>query len=812
MRNFPDELRHALRGLRQRPGFALTALLTLMLGIGAVASIFTVYDAVLLKPLPFAQAERIVRVTREQPPVASSPISAPAFREWQEKSSQVFDAFGAFVSQTFNITGGDSAERVQGYAVTPGFWNVFSQPLTLGRAFGEEEENSNQRVVVLSDALWRNRFAADPGIIGRDLDLNGERWRVIGVVAAGMNYPHDAQLWVPTFLPNVDRGRGNNGWSPLARLAPGVSLTQASEVMQGITAWQAETFPDNHEGLSARLRPLQEVAQGGLGSPLNILLGASLLVLLIACANLASLMLTRAQTREQELAVRRALGADRASLTRSVLAEALLLTAGGTLAALVFARFAVPALLAMAPNLLPTYHVPGVDARVIAGIAGIAALTLLLFGLAPAWRASAADPAQTLRSGARGQVGNRAHARARSVLVAVELGLALTLLTGAGLLIGSLRQMSLVDAGLGDVSHVLTAKFTLPQPSQAPGEDMTAWLERSVLLNRAGIERLEERLAALPGVESVAITNMLPNSGDSTWNGSFTIEGREVPDQAIADWHFVNADYLDTFGIALRAGRNFDAGAGNSAVFPSEALVNQAFVDRYLDGDNASALGAQVHNYDDSAKTIIGVIDNTYQYGIADGVQAEIYFPVRTVPMNDLALAIRTSGDPLALAPTLRALMREVLPEVPLHALRSMEEVTRSTTLMRRFNLTLMNAFAATALILAAIGLYGVIAWLAAQRRREIGVRRAFGASRSAIHALMLRSGLAMLLPGLALGLVGALALGRLLASQLYGLGSSDPSVIALALGLLSLVALAACLVPSWRALRIAPMDALRDE
>ncbi len=809
MRGFLTDLRHALRSLRGRPGFSLTAILTLMLGIGAVAAIFTVYDAVLLKPLPFAESGRIVRLVRQQPPV-SGPISAPALREWQGKSTSAFDAFGAFVTQTFNLTGGDAAERVQGYAVTPGFWNVLSQPLARGRAFGEEEERSNQHVVVLSDRLWRNRYGADPDIVGRDIDLNGERWRVIGVTAPGMTYPDDAQLWVPTFLPASGGERGSNSLSVLARLASGVSLTQASEVMRGITAWQAETFPDQHKGLQAQILPLREVAAGGLRSPLTILLGAATLVLLIACANLASLMLTRAQTREQELAVRRALGADRASLTRSVLAEALLLTAIGTLAALALARIAVPALLALAPDLLPSYNLPRVDLRIVLVSASVAAATLLLFGLLPAWRASSADPAQALRSGARGQVGNRAHARARGVLVAFELALALTLITGAGLLIGSLRQIAMVDSGMGDVSQVLTAKFTVPQPSQQPGEDSLAWLARVNQTSKPMIDTLQERLAAIPGVRSVYLGNQLPASGDWTWNGGLEIRGHEVPENSVVQFRFISPGYLETFGIQLREGRNFDAGAGAAETFPSEALVNQAFVDRFLGGQ--SPIGAQVDTYDGSLKTIIGVIADTYQTGVVDGVYAEIFFPVRTVPMADLALALKTRGDPLALAPTLRQVLHETFPELPIHSIRSMDEVLRGPDRMRRFNLTLMNLFAGTALILAAIGLYGVITWIVGQRRREIGVRQAFGASRGAIHALMLRSGLAMLLPGLALGLLGAWLLGRLLQSQLYGIGSADPLVFAAAFGVLTLIALAACFVPSWRALRVAPMDALRDE
>jgi len=810
MNGLPDDFRHALRALRARPGFVLTAVLTLMLGIGGVAAIFTVYDAVLLKPLPFADSARIVRVMREQAPVKNGPISPPMLREWTARSGAAFDAIGAFVEQTVNLTGAGSAERLTGYTVTPGFWSVFNQPIALGRAFGDAEENGNERVVVLGDALWRNRFAADPSIVGRDVELNGEHWRVIGVAASAFRYPSDAQLWTPTFLPASKAGRGSNSLAPVARLAAGVTPAQAREVMRGITDWQAENFPNENGRLSAQVVRLDELVGSRLRGSLSVLLGAALLVLLIACANLASLMLTRGQTRASELAVRSALGAGHAQLMRGVLAEAMLLAGAGAIAALLFARIAVPTLLHLAPDLLPTYNMPSIDVRVVLATTLVALLTLLLFGLAPAWRAGHADPALALRSGARGQVGNRAQARARSVLVAAEIALAMTLLAGAGLLIDSLRQLSQVDSGLRDSEHVLAAKFSLSVPAMKPGEDFPTWYARVKAVLEPQLDAVQARLQALPGVTSIAITNALPASGDGGWNGGFTIAGREVPEDAQAEFRFASPDTFRTFGIALKAGRPFDAADGTRAVLPTEVIVNQTFVDRYLGG--ADALGKQVTIYDDSPKTIVGVIGNVRQFGLDHDADAEVWFPARTVPTGDLALALKTDGDALGLAPTLRRAMQEGFPDVPLYALRTMDEVTSETTRLRRFNMTLMSAFAATALALAGIGLYGVIAWIATQRRREIGVRQSFGATRAHIHAMMLKNGLAMIVPGLVAGLVGALAIGQLIGSQLYGVSGADPFVLAGVVLVLGSVALAACLIPSWRALRVAPMEALRNE
>ncbi len=805
-----QDLRVALRTLRARPGFALTAVLTLMLGIGAVTAIFTVYDAVLLKPLPFAESTRIVRVMREQAPVRNAPVSPPVLREWVERSGEAFEAIGAFTPLTLNLTGAGTAERLTGYTVTPGFWNVFSQPIGLGRSFGEAEESASERVVVLSHALWQARFAADPFVVGRNIDLNGERWQVIGVAATTFRYPSDAQLWMPTFLPTNTAGRGSNSLSPVARLAPGVTLAQARAVMHGITDWQAETFPSDSGKLTAHVERLDQIVGRHLRGSLSVLLGAALLVLLIACANLASLMLTRSQTRAQELAVRSALGAGHAKLMRSVLTEAVVLAAAGAFAALAFAQLAVPALLRLAPDLLPTYNTPAIDLRAVLGTTLIALLTLTLFGLAPAWRAGRADPALALRSGARGQVGSHGQARARGVLVATEIALAMTLLVGAGLLIDSLRHLSTVDSGLREPERVLAANFSLPLPTMQPGEDFPAWYQRVKASLEPQLDVLQSRLQALPGVASVALINTLPASGEGGWNGSIEIAGHALPEDAIAEFRFASPDTFRTFGIALKSGRSFDDADGRRALFPTEVLVNQTFVDRYLAGGDA--LGQQVSVYDGSPKTIIGVIGDVRQQGLDSSADAEVWFPMRTVPTGDLALALKADGDALALAPTLRRAMQEAFPDVPLYALRTMDEVTGETTRLRQFNMMLMSAFAATALALATIGLYGVIAWIAAQRRREIGVRQSFGATRTHIHTMMLKSGLRMIVPGLIAGLAGALALGHLIASQLYGIGGADPRVLAVVVGVLVVATLAACVIPTWRALRIPPMEALRNE
>jgi predicted permease len=804
-----NDLRVAWRALRVRPTFFATAVLTLALGIGAVAAIFTVYDAVLLKPLPFVEADRIVRVMRDQPPVTHSPVSPPVFREWQERSGEVFDAFGAFVESAVNLSGTGDADRLTAYSVTPGFWNVFGQPLALGRAFGDEEETGNERVVVISDSLWRDRFGAAPDVLGRDIMLNGESWRVIGVTRPGIRYPASAQLWMPTFLPGNTMDRGGNSLSVVARLREGVSLPQAITAMDGIVQWQVAAFPENHRGLSVRMEPLQQLVTSRVREPLGMLILAAGLVLLIACANLANLMLARGQAREQELALRSALGASRGRLVRQVLAESLLIALAGAAAGVLAAQPAVNGLLALAPNLLPIYNVPAVDLRVIAVTAIVALGTLLLFGMVPAWRAAGADPVQAMQGASRSQTGSRRQMRARAVLVSAEIALAVTLLAGAGLLIDSLRRLGEVDSGISS-AQVLTARLSLPIPAMLPGEEFMAWYERLDSVIPARLDAIETRLRGLPGVDSIALTDRLPASGDTGWNGGIEIAGQEPNPTAIAEFRFVNPDYFRTFGIPVKAGRGFDTTDGLQASGPTEILVNQTFMDRYMTG--ADPLGREITVLFGDAKPVIGVVGDVRQAGLDRAPDAEVYFPIRRAAGGELALAIKVQGDAAAHVEPLRSAMREIAPDVPVYSIRTMDEVTDATLRMRQFNMTLMSAFAAVALLLAAIGLYGVIAYSVGQRQREIGVRQAIGARRGDIHRLMLGAGLRMVVPGVIAGLLGAFALGRLIASQLYGVGSADPLVLGSVVVMLAAVAMAACAIPTLRAARVPPMEALRSE
>jgi putative ABC transport system permease protein len=804
------DLRQALRALLSHKAFFAASVLTLMLGIGAVAAVFTVYDAVLLKPLPFTHAQRIVRVTKEQAPFRHSTTSVPDFNEWRERSGDAFDAFGAYAPETMNLASDGDAQRLSVYKVTPGFWNVFSQPLALGRSFGDEEENRNEKVVVLGDGLWRTRFAADHDVIGRSVDLNGDAYRVIGVAQTAFRYPDDAQVWIPTFAPGNAQSRRNMSFlRVVARLREHVSTQQAASVMKGITDWQAANFPDEDAGMRSEIMPLQDLVSADVRQPLRMLLVAAALVLLIACANLANLMLARGQVRAQELALRRAPGARQRGIARQVAAEALLIALSGAIAGLAITKPAIVGLIALAPDLLPAYNAPQIDLRVIATITGLALGTVLLFGLWPAWRAARTDPIQALQGASRSQTGSRRQMRARAVLVSAEVALAMTLLAGAGLLIDSLHRLDEVDAGVGS-SRILTAQFSLSTPVLQPGENMFAWATRATAQLGPKLDAIDARVRALPGVESLALSFGLPASGNADWSSNFEIVGQPVDKRATVQYRFVSADYFRTFDIPLEAGRVFNATDGTRALLPTELLVNQAFADRYLAG--ADPLSREIKTFGDAPISIIGVVGNVRQAGLDRDVNPELYFPISKAIKGDLSIAIKVSGDAMTYAEPLRRAMREVVPDAPVYELRTMDEVIGATLGLRRFNMTLMSVFAGLAVVLAAIGLFGVITYLVGQRRREIGLRQALGASTTDIHRLMLGSGLRMIIPGVLVGIAGALGLGQLIASQLYGVGAADPRVLLEVAAVLSLVTLLACALPTLRASRVAPMEALRNE
>jgi putative ABC transport system permease protein len=803
------DLRLAVRALAARPGFFAVCVLTLALGVGSVSAIFSVVNGTLLKPLPYPDAEQIVRINRTQGQWGG-PISAAVLEDWREGAAGQLTALGAFTSMTVNLTGDGAAERLGAYRVTPGFWDVMGLQAGIGRYFNPDEDARGERVAVLGHAFWSRRFGADPGVVGRDILLNGETYTVIGVTPASFKYPGSTQVYLPTNIDIAAQNRGSNFLFAIGRLAPGADLAQLDATLATVNARLSDTYPEN-VGLGARLTPLPELLNSSVRQPLLIMMAASAMVLLIACANLANLLLVRGSQRGRELAVRAALGASRVQLVRISVAEALVIALAGGILGIALASAALPALLALAPAMMPSHGVPAVNLTAVAVSLAGTIVTVLVFALWPAWRAAAAAHAQILKEEGRGSSGV-AKARARSVLVAAEVALSLALLVGAGLLIESMRQLGRVDAGV-DPAGVLTAAFVVDGVPPVAGEGQLEAFMRHVERVAPQVDRIVARLALIPGVQSVGVTDALPLSGVNNISSNVTIVGREVPDgmpQPGATWRFVNPDFAQSLGIRMVRGRNLEAADFRIGEFPRAVLVNESFVRRYL--DDVDPVGQRMTFFDGSEKTVVGVIGDTSGLGIDREPLAEVFLHSAYAPQREFYLAIKAVGDPMAYAEQVRRAVAEVEPAVPVFDVRTMDAVIGGPIHLRSFNMTLMSVFSGVALLLAALGLYGVVSYSVAQRRREIGIRLSLGADKGRIASMVVYQGLRMIAAGIVVGLVGAYALARVIASQLYGVTPGDPLVIGAVVLVLALVGLFATLLPARRAARTAPMEALRYE
>lgn len=804
-----DELRQAWRSLLRQPGFLAVAVATLALGIGSVSAIYSVVDGVLLKPLPYPDPDRIVRVSRVQHNWGG-PVSGPLLADWREGTRGAFAHLGAYTTTTVNLTGDGEAERLPAVRVTPEFWSVMALAPAHGRYFGEQEERTGEKVVVLGHAFWVRRFGADPGVVGRDIVLNGQPHRVVAIVPDAFRYPGDIQAYLPTYLPGAAAERGSNFLMVVGRLAPAAALAQAEAAVATVNARVAQAFPDVHEGLQARLVPLPEMLTSRIRQPLVILLGAAGLVLLIACANLANLMLARGSHRQRELAVRAAIGGSGFALARSVLAEATLLAVAGTVVGLLLASLAVPALLALAPGVIPAHAAPGLNPAVVAVSLAAAVGTVLVFALWPAWQAARVAPNAVLQEEGR-TGGGRRKARARSLLVALEVALSLTLLVGAGLMIESLRALGRVETGVV-TEGVLTAGVVVDGLPPIPGEHWTDDYRRQTQAAAPKLDALLERLAAIPGVRQASLSDALPLSGQDNISSNVTLvggAGTSAQDPPRGSWRFVSPGMFEALGMRIVRGRNLDSSDARPGEFPRTVLVNETFVRRFLQG--GEPVGQQVAFFGpDTVATVVGVVSDSRLFGVENEPVPELYMHHAFLPHRQFHLALKVQGDPMDYAEPLRRAVRGLDPAMPLFDVRSMDRMVADTVQMRRFNMTLMAVFSAVALLLAVVGLYGVIAYSVAQRRQEIGIRMSLGAAPESVLRMVLWQGARLVALGLALGLAGAFALGRLIASQLYGIDPLEPSVLVATMGVLAAAALLACLVPAWRAARVDPMVALR--
>lgn len=805
METLLHDIRYAIRSMIKAPGFTIIAVLALALGIGANTAIFSVVNAVLLRPLPYEAPERLVHVHRMQPPIERGPISRPAYFEW-ESQQEVFQGIAAFFYRTYNLTGVDQAERLNGARVTGSFFPLFGITPAAGRLFSPSDDQAGgARVAVIGYGLWQHRFGGDPGIVGQTINLNGDVYTVVGVAPASFLFPRAVDLWTPALLAEEKSQRGSNYLKIIARLKDGVSEARAQAQMNQIAAAQAEKHPANDTNLTVAIVPLLEDQVGRIRPVLFILLGAVAFVLLIACANVANLLLARATARQKEFAIRTALGASRMRLARQLLTESVLLAlVGGTLGVLL-SVWGINLLVAAAPPTIPRVKEVGLDPWVLGFTFLISFLTGVVFGLAPSLQVSRTDLNETLKEGGRGTTAANPHrALLRRGLVVAEIALSLVLLVSAGLLIGSIDRLTRVSPGF-DPRNVLAADVSFPQaPSSAKADD-----DQRVA---RFLSEVEQRSASLPGVLAAGTISDLPVTGRSGVNGGFRVEGRPAynpGEEPVAEFRLVTPGYFRAIGIPLVKGRELTERDDKSA--PQTILINRALAGHLFPDEEP--IGKRLLALDGKPHEIVGVVGDARQWGLNLPAPDEIYFPFAQMNFTSNAtLVVRAAGDPSGLADAVRGAVREVSPDAPVYRMKAMVDVVADSTAQQRFNMVLMSVFAAVALLMATIGLYGVISYSVTQRTHEIGVRMALGASTGDVMKLVVGQGMILAATGVAIGLVAAFGLTRLLSTLLFGVSPTDPLTFATISLSLTGVALVACFVPARRATRVDPMIALRHE
>ena len=802
-----QDIRYATRTLLRSPGFALVVALTLALGIGANTAIFSVVNGILLRPLPYRDPERLVAVWldhralgREEPEW----FAPPDFFDWREQN-RTFEGMAAMQGWGAALTGSGEPVRALGWAVSHDFFRVLGVPLARGRAFtAAEDVPDGERVVIISHGFWHRQFGGSADIVGRSIMLNDTPWTVIGVLPDGFRSPlGDAAIYRALRLDRTTPcGRGCWTLRVVGRLRPGVTLAQAHADVAGIAARAARDFPQTNDRVGAWLVPLREQLSGEVRPALVALLGAVVLVLLIACVNVANLLLARGASRAREVGIRTALGAARRRLVRQLLTESALLALAGGAAGLLVGLWGVDLLRPGIPEEIRDFYRIGVDARVVAFTVALTLLASLVFGLGPALAASRTDLASAFKEGGRGTSEGAAGRRVRSALVVAEVALALVLLAGAGLLMRSFVAMQRVDAGF-DPENLLIAQFALPGSRYAPGSPARLQFYSDLL----------ERVRRQPAVRSAALGTVTPMIGGDN-DISFRVEGRPVPaNQLPSAWmRLVSPDYVRTLGMRVVAGRGLTP--DDRAGAPSVALVNETMARRHWPGE--SPLGKRVFTgiASDTAEaiTVVGVVNDIHHDALDAPPKVEIYLPYLQWTPGSMTLLVKTTGDPLALAPAVRREVAQIDPRLPVGQIETQESIMRGTVALPQLYAMLFGVFAAAALALAAIGIYGVIAYSVEQRTREIGVRMALGARPADVLRLVVRQGMTPALVGVAVGLVGALGAARLMRSLLFGVSPTDPLTLAAVTLFLGAVALLASYLPARRATRVTPTEALRYE
>ncbi len=803
-----QDIRYGLRMLRRTPGFTIAALLTLALGIGANTAMFTLVDAVLLRPLPYVEPDRLVTVGDRTPAGYSSNVGFATLIDWRERSRS-FEQLALMRGWQPTLVINGEAERLAAVRVSWNYFNMMGVRPALGRSFTEAEDHPDSwRVLLLSDGLWRRRFNADPSVVGRTITMNDREYRIVGVMPAGFE-PLDAieyervaaEAWAPIgYEVGGDSAcRSCQHLRAFGRLERGVSVAQATAEMNVIREAMRREHPQDYAEGSIAVVPLQDALTGRIRAALLVLLGAVGFVLLIACANVANLLLARSVARQRELTLRTVLGASRARIARQLLTESLMLSAGGAMLGLGLAAIAVRGLTAFAPVLLPRLNVATIDAGVLAFTAIVAVATGLLFGVVPAWR-SASDASQTLAIDSRASVGGSGPARA--ALVIADLALALTLLAGAGLMLRTMASLTRTSPGFTS-GRILTLQFSLVGKAYAEDPAVVAFQNRAL-----------ERLRALPGVERVALADQVPFGGNYDCRG-FHAQGRmkaKTVDDPCIERYGVTPDYARLMGIPVRRGRfisDEDTSTSQPALVVSESTAKLVWGSDDPIGSHVRIGSATTGPW----YTVVGVVGDVHHEDVPQPVTAAMYTAETQFTDSFLVAIVKASdGDPASLTTSVRQALRELDAAVPVYDIAALPVLVQQASAQRSFVMELLAGFAAVALLLAAIGLYGVVSYGVAQRTREVAVRVALGAQRRDVFRLVLWSGFWLVGLGVAIGLVSALAATRLLGTLIFGVSPVDPATFLSAAALLTVVALAAHVLPIRRAIRIDPAQALRAE
>jgi len=807
MNSIIRDVKFALRGLAKHPAFTAIAVVTLALGIGGSTSIFTVVNAALVRGLPYKSPDRLYHIW-EQVPKQEFPkreFSYPDYQDYQQNN--VFEGLAAYTGGGAILSGQGDPESLNAPRVNAAFFSVLGVDPLLGRTFQSgEDTQGGPKLTVLTYALWQRHFGADPNIVGRALTLNGESYTVIGVLPASFQFAlRPADLFLP-YQPTQNQltRRYMHGTNLIGRLKPGKTADEAQSELNLIAGRIEQQFNDSHAGVKARVVPLQEEIVGNVRPILLVLLGAVGFVLLIACANVASLLLTRSLARQKEVAIRSALGASRWRVIRQLLTESILLSLAGGVAGLLIAFWGVPALVAVLPqsqlNAMPFLKSLNIDASILAFSFGLSLLTGLFFGLAPALQSSKLDLNEALKEGGRQTSAGSGH-RLRSAMVVSEIALAVVLLIGAGLMMKSLLRLLQTNIGF-QTENLLTMTVIVP-PSK--------YTEVNQQINFN--DQLRQRVQALPGVAAAGTVNILPvNSGNTT---RFIIDGDPIPapgKETEANIRTVSDDYFKTLGVPLLAGRMFDERDTNDK--PGVVIIGKTIADRMFAGRDPVGRLLKYSSIQGQGDLIVGVVGDVKITGIDEALRPVLYYPFRQSSSTFANLVARTNTDPNALAAAIRSEVRNLEPDAAILNVRTMDEMIAQTpaSFMRRFPALVISIFAGIALLLASIGIYGVVSYSVSQQTHYIGVRMALGASPSDILKMILKQGLLLALLGVGIGVGAAFGLMRLLSTLLYQVSATDVSTFAIVTGTLFAVALLACFLPARRATKVDPLVALRYE